>query len=186
MISVTDLRSGTVFEDRGEYFLVLNYEHIKMGRGSGNVKVKVKNLSNDSVVEKSFITGAKVHDITITRKKAQFLYQSGGEFYFMDPATYEQFTVEAKLVKDHAPYFKEGLEVTIFTIEGRPLYTELPKILEYEVVQTAGAAKGNTVGAAQKEAVLENGLKVRVPLFIDNGEMIRVDTRSGSYVERVK
>lgn len=186
MISVTDLRAGTVFTEKGQYLLVLSYEHIKMGRGSGNVKVKVKNLSTGSTIEKSFITGAKVQDVSLVRKKAQFLYHDGSGFHFMDMETYEQFTLEQRIVGEYAPYLKEGLEITIFVIDQNPLYIELPKIVDYKVVQTAGGAKGNTVGAAQKEAVLENGLKVRVPLFINNNETIRVDTRNGAYVERAK
>ena len=186
MISVTDLRAGTVFAEKGQYFLVVSYEHIKMGRGSGNVKVKVRNLGNGSTVEKSFITGARVEDVALLRKKAQYLYQDGGKFHFMDIVTYAQLDLDRKLVGEYAPYLKEGLEITIFVIDDEPVYIELPKIVDYKVTQTAGGVKGNTVGAAQKEAVLENGLKVKVPLFINNNETIRVDTRSGEYVERAK
>jgi elongation factor P len=186
MISVTDLRSGVVFEEDGDYYLVLSYEHIKMGRGSGNVKVKVRNLSRGSTIEKSFITGARVTGATVVRKKSQFLYVDGSNYYFMDMESFEQFALDKKIVEDYSKFLKEGLEVTLFLAEGKPLYIEIPKILEYKVSQTAGAAKGNTVGAAQKEAVLENGLKVKVPLFIKSNELIRVDTRNGEYVERAK
>ncbi|MCR4324361.1 MAG: elongation factor P [Candidatus Curtissbacteria bacterium] len=186
MISATELRAGIVFEDRGECFLVLKYEHIKMGRGSGNIKVRVKNLNNGSTIEKSYITGARVQDVSLLRKKVQFLYRDGAGFHFMDMQSYEQFTLDDKLVSESAPFLKEGLELSLMVISDKPLYIELPKVLEYRVTQTAGGAKGNTVGAAQKEAVLENDLRVRVPLFINNGEVIRVDTRSGDYVERAK
>lgn len=186
MISVTELRSGTVFEDKNEYFLVLSYEHIKMGRGSGNVKVKVKNLTTGATVEKSFITGARVNEASLDRRKVQYLYRDGEGFHFMDNASYEQFSLGERLVLDFAPYLKEGLEVTLFAIGERPMYIEIPKILEYRVVQTGGSARGNTVGAAHKDAVLENGLSVKVPLFINNNEIIRVNTRTGTYVERAK
>ncbi len=186
MISVTELRAGTVFDDKGEYFLVLQYEHIKMGRGSGTVKVKVKNLTTGATIEKSFTTGARVNEAGLDRKKVQYLYRDEEGFHFMDTASYEQFSLGDRLVSDFAPYLREGLEVTLFAIGEDPMYIEIPKILEYRVTQTGGSARGNTVGAAQKDAVLENGLTVKVPLFIKSEEMIRVDTRTGQYVERAK
>lgn len=186
MISVTDLRSGTVFEDKGSYFLVLSYEHIKMGRGSGNVKVKVRNLESGSTVEKSFITGARVKDVQLGRKKVQYLYTDGAGVHLMNFETYEQFTIPNALAEDIAKFLKEGMEITLFAIGEKPVSMEILKIVEYEVTQTGGSAKGNTAGAAQKDAVLENGLTVKVPLFIKAGEVIRVDTRSGQYVERAK
>ena len=186
MIPVTDLRAGTVFEDRGEYFLVLSYEHIKMGRGSGTIKVRVKNLGTGATIQKSFITGARVNDVNLERKKAQFLYQDGQNFHLMDTASYEQFTINRRLVEDTAKFLKEGMEITLFAIDNKPLYIEIPKICEYKIAQTGGSARGNTVGASYKDAILENGLTVKVPLFIKNGEVIRVDTRTWEYVERAK
>lgn len=186
MISVTELRAGTVFEDRGEYYLVLVYEHIKMGRGGGTIKVKVRNLTTGATIEKSFPNGARVNDANLERKAAQFLYRDGAGFHFMDPGSFEQFSLGEKLVGDYAPYLKEGQQITLFAISEQPMYIELPKILDYKVAQTGGAAKGNTVGAAQKDAILENGLHVKVPLFIKTNEVIRVDTRTGVYVERAK
>ncbi len=187
MISVTDLKSGIVFEERGDYFIVLSYEHIKMGRGSGNVKVKVRNLNSGATIEKSYITGARVNEVSLGRVKAQYLYRDGGNFHLMDMATYDQFNVGQGLVADMARFLKEGMELTLFVIDEKPVYIEIPKIVEYRVVQTSGAARGNTVsGAAFKEALLENDLTVKVPSFINNGELIRVDTRSGQYVERAK
>lgn len=186
MISVTELRAGKVFEDDGGYWLVISYEHIKMGRGSGTVKVKVKNLVGGASVEKSFITGARVDEVSLERKKVQYLYHDGSGFHFMDAVTYEQFELTDKIVGELAPFLKEGLEITLFAVGGSPLYIEMPKILDFKVVQTAGSARGNTVGSAQKDAVLENGLVIKVPLFIKTSETIRVDTRSASYVERAK
>ena len=186
MLSVTDLRSGVVFEDRGEYFLVLSYEHIKMGRGSGTIKVKVKNLNTGATTQKSFITGARVNDVSLERKKAQFLYQDGQNFHLMDVATYEQFAINRRLVEDQAKFLKEGMEISLFAVEDKPLYIEIPKICEYKIAQTGGSDRGNTVGASYKDAILENGLTVKVPLFIKNREVIRVDTRTGEYVERAK
>jgi len=186
MISVNELGAGVVFNERGEYFLVLSYEHIKMGRGSGNIKVKVKNLSTGSTVEKSYITGARVQDASLERKRVQYLYQDSGGAHVMDMENFEQFVVDRKLVEDVIKFFKEGMELNLISAESKLLYVEISKILDYKVVQTGGSARGNTVGASYKDATLENGLTVKVPLFIKNGEIIRVDTRSGDYVERAK
>ena len=186
MINVTELRSGIVFEDKGEYFLVLSYEHIKMGRGSGTVKVKVKNLTIGATIEKTFQTGAKVQEVNLERKKVQYLYQDGQGYHLMDLVSYDQFAVDKRLVEDMAKFLKEGMELTLFAVADKPLYIEIPKILEYKVAQTGGSARGNTVGASYKDAVLENGLTVKVPLFIKTGEIIRVDTRIGEYIERAK
>lgn len=186
MISVTELRAGIVFEERGEYFLVLVYEHIKMGRGGGTIKVRVKNLTSGANIEKSFPNGARVNDVLMDRKKVQYLYREGQNYNFMDNLTFEQFSLTEKLVGDFSPYLKEGMEILLFAIGERPMYIELPKIVDYKIVQTGGSAKGNTAGAAQKDALLENGLHVKVPLFIKNGEVIRVDTRNGTYSERAK
>lgn len=186
MISVTDLKPGTVYEESGQYLLVMSYEHIKMGRGSGNVKVKVKNISSGAIVEKSYITGAKVNDVQLTRNKVQFLYKDPSGIHVIDNLTFEQFAIPEKIVSSDLQYLKEGLDFLLFTIADEPLYVELPKILDYKVVQTAGAVRGNSVGATQKEAILENGLKVKVPLFIKVDDIIRVDTRDSSYVERAK
>lgn len=166
--------------------LVSSYEHIKMGRGSGNVKVKVKNLSTGAITEKTYITGARVNDVQLTRSKVQFLYKDSAGFNVIDSLTFEQHVLPERIVSLDAPYLKEGLELLLFAAEGKPLYIELPKILDYRVVATAGSARGNSVGATQKEAVLENGLSIKVPLFIKVDEVIRVDTRDGSYVERAK
>lgn len=186
MISVTDLKAGTVFEDKGSYFLVLSYEHIKMGRGSGNVKVKVRNLESGSTVEKSFITGAKVQDVNLNRKTVQYLYRDGQGCHLMDMGSYEQFTVPLALASDIGKFLKEGMEVTLSKVDDKAVNVEIPKIVDYKITQTGGPARGNTVGASQKDALLENGLTVKVPLFIKTGEVIRVDTRSGQYVERAK
>ena len=186
MINVTELRSGIVFEDKGEYFLVLSYEHIKMGRGSGTVKVKVKNLPTGATIEKTFQTGARVQEVNLERKKVQYLYQDNQGYHLMDLVSYDQFAVDKRLVEDMAKFLKEGMELTLFAVADKPLYIEIPKILEYKVAQTGGSARGNTVGATYKDAVLENGLTVKVPLFIKIGEVVRVDTRIGEYVERAK
>lgn len=185
MINVTELRAGAVIEEDKQYLLVLSYEHIKVARGSGTVKVKVRNLQTGANIEKSFPTGAKVPDVDLERKKVQYLYRDS-QVHVMDMENYEQFALDLKLVEDVAKFLKEGMEIVLFSVEDKPLYIEIPKIIDYKITQTGGAARGNTVGASYKDALLENGLTVKVPLFIKVGEVIRVDTRDGSYVERAK
>ena len=186
MISVTDLRAGTVFEEKGQYFLVLSYEHSKIARGSGNTKVRVRNLETGAVINKTFNTGARVADANLSHKKAQYLYSDNQGLHFMDPMSYEQFTVDRKLVADVAKYLKEGMDLNLLSVDEKTVGVEIPKIMDYKIIQTGGSARGNTVGSAQKDAVLENNLVVKVPLFIKSGEVIRVDTRTGTYVERAK
>lgn len=186
MISVTELRAGTFFEDEGRVFEVLSYDHIKKGRGSGNIKVKVRNLENGSIVAKSFITGAQVQEVLPEKKKAQFLYSDGEKLHFMDGQTFEQCQVPKSLISGQEKFIKEGMEVSVLSWQDRLLSVELPKILEYKVDQTGPAYKGNSVTNVYKPAILENGLEVKVPIFVKEGEVIRVDTRTGEYVERVK
>lgn len=186
MISVTDLRSGVTFEDQGQIYEVLSYEHIKMGRGSANIKVKIRNLRTGSTTEKSFISGARVQDITPEKRKVQYLYTDNLGCYLMDSQTFEQFNLDQGKVGDKAKFLKEGMEVSLLTFEGEPLSLDLPTKMEFKVAETDPGFRGDSVSNIYKDAVLENGFKIKVPLFIKTGELIRVDTRTGMYVERAK
>jgi elongation factor P len=183
MIGVTELRAGTAYQEDGQFFTVLSYEHIKMGRGSANIKVKVKNLKTGSIVDKSYINGAKVHDIKVIKKDMQFLYKDEDAVYFMDTKTYEQVSIPLKIVPEHI-YLKEGETFTISFLDNDPLTVLLPPKMTFKVVETAPGAKGNSATNVFKEAILENGMKTKVPLFISTGETIRVDTRTGTYSEK--
>lgn len=198
MLNVTDLRAGTVFKEAGQIFQVLSYDHIKMGRGSGNIKVKVKNLKNGSTVEKSFITGARVEEAQIEKKTLQFLYHSGdpktghvperyvGEFNFMDPVSFEQFLLPSSVLGDQARFLKDEMEVTLIISAGEALSLELPASLIYEVTEAGPREKGNTISNVYKSVTLENGMEIRVPMFIKTGDKVKIDTRTGQYVERAK
>ncbi|KKQ65799.1 MAG: Elongation factor P [Candidatus Daviesbacteria bacterium GW2011_GWA2_38_24] len=186
MLNVTELRNGVVFKEDNNLFQVLNYEHIKMGRGSGNVKVKVRNLRSGAVVERSFITGARVQDTSVDKRQTQYLYNDGNTYYFMDKESYEQFELLKSLVESQVKYLKDGMDVTVLMVEGEALGIELPNSLIYEVTETGPEEKGNTVSNVFKDATLDNGLIVKVPMYMKQGEKIKVDTRSGQYVERVK
>lgn len=186
MLNVNDLRNGTVFTEDNQLFQVINFEHIKMGRGSGNVKLKVKNLRTGSIVEKSFITGAKVDEANVEKKKAQYLYNDGENFNFMDPLSFEQFPISAAILADNAKYLKEGLEVVLIVSGEEALAIELPNSIVYEIAETGPEEKGNTISNVYKEATMDNGLIARVPMFMSAGEKVKIDTRTGQYVERVK
>ena len=173
MISVTELRAGTTYEEEGTYFTVLSYEHIKMGRGSANIKVKVRNLKTGAVTEKGYTNGAKIADVPVLKKEMQYLYKDDESVFFMDPRTFEQISISLKLVPEHA-YLKEGESFPVSFIEGKPLAVLLPPKMVFKVVETSPGAKGNSATNVFKEATLENGIKTRVPLFISVGELIKV------------
>lgn len=186
MLNVNDLRNGTVFKDENQLFAVITFEHVKTGRGSGNIKVKVRNIKTGSITEKSFITGARVDEANIEKRKAQFLYKDEDSFNFMDPQTYEQFSLTQDQIGELAKYLKENLDVVLIVGEGETFGMELPNTVIYEIAETGPGERGNTVSNVYKEATLENGLVVRVPMFMDAGEKVKVDTRTGEYVERVR
>ena len=185
-LNATELRNGTVFKEGNDLLQVITYEHIKMGRGSGTIKVKVKNLRTGSITEKGFITGARVEEAQVEKKKTQYLYRDGDVFNFMDPTSYEQFSLNANIIGENAKYLKDNLEVTILVSGEESLGLELPNSLIYQITETGPEEKGNTVSNVYKEAVLDNGLIVKVPMFMKVGDRVKVDTRTGQYVERVK
>lgn len=186
MVNASDLRNGAVFQDDGQLYQVVTYEHIKMGRGSGTIKVKVRNLKTGSMTEKSFITGARVDEADVEKKKTQFLYQDGSSFYFMDGVTFEQFPLPGDVIGEQAKFLKDGLAVVLIVSGDQALGLEIPNSLIYEVVETGPGEKGNTVSNVFKDAKLDNGLIVKVPMFMKVGDKVKVDTRTGQYVERVK
>lgn len=185
MLSVTELRAGTTYEEDGNFLVVISYEHIKMGRGSANIKVKVRNIKSGTIIEKGYTNGAKVQDVHVQKKDMQYLYKDDEFVYFMDPQTYEQVNMPIKLVPDHI-YLKEGDTFNVSILKGAPLSVQFPQKMTFKVIETAPGAKGNSATNVFKEATLENGLKTKVPLFINTGELIRVDTRDGSYCEKAQ
>ncbi|MDO8461175.1 MAG: elongation factor P [bacterium] len=184
MLSVTDLRSGTVFEDQGNIFQVLSYAHIKMGRGSANIRVKVKNLRTGATTDKSFINGAKVENIQVLKKDLQFLYKDDTNAYFMDPSTFEQIQVSLKKLSGEE-YLKNGENFSISFLNDEPLSLNLPPKMEFKVLEADPGVRGNSATNIYKDAVLENGLKTKVPLFVSPNDLIKIDTRTGEYSEKV-
>lgn len=185
MISVTELKNGTIFEDQGQLLQVLSYEHIKLGRGSATIKVKVKNLRSGSTTVKSFISGARVNDISVQKKDLQFLYKDSDNLYFMDPLTFEQISIPLSRFAEGQQYLKEGENFSISFFNDEPLSLNLPLKMELKVTETGSSLRGNSATNIYKDAVLENGIKTKVPLFIKTGDAIRVDTRTAEYSEKV-
>lgn len=185
-INASELRAGVVFVEDGNLWQVITYGHNKMGRGSGTIKVKAKNLRSGAITEKSFITGARVEEGDVEKKKAQYLYADGDTYNFMDPVSFEQFTISKSVLGESAKYLYEGLEVQLIVSGEEALAIELPNSLVYEITETGPEEKGNTVSNVYKEATLSNGMIVKVPMFMKVGEKVKVDTRTGAYVERVK
>jgi len=183
MISVTDLRAGTTYREDGQLLQVISYQHIKMGRGSANIKVRVKNLSNGSTIDKSYINGARIQDVQIQKKEMQFLYKDSELAYFMDPISYQQEQILLSKI-DGFEYLKEGENFTVSFLDSLPLTVQLPPKMVFKVSETGPALKGNSATNVFKDAVLENGIKTKVPLFISTGELIKIDTRTGSYTEK--
>jgi elongation factor P len=183
-IVVTDLRTGTYFSHQGEIYQVIAYKHTKLGRGQANIGVRVKNLTTGAIVNKKFLSGQRVEEADLTRKKVIFLYQDQDRFYFMEEGSFEQFFFSRKVVGEKARFLKGGIRLFILFWQDSPLSLELPKVLEFKVIETGPKAKGNSAVNIYKKAKLENGMTVSVPLFVDVNEMVKIDTRTGEYVER--
>lgn len=185
MLSVTELRKGTVFAEGGTPFLVLDYSHTKMGRGTANIKVKARNLKTGTTLEKTFLSGASVEEAEVTHKKEQYLYTDGEACYFMDPASFEQFSIPLDIAEGATKFLPEGSQASIPYFQNKPLAVELPLKVSLRVIETGSSEKGDTRSATTKEAVLETGYKLQVPMFIKVGDTIRVNTETGKYVERL-
>ncbi len=184
MISVTDLRNGTKVEMSGGLWECLDYQHLKMGRGGAKVVTKFRNMETGSIIEKTFNATEKLQDIFIDYRKMQYLYTDGDMYTFMDLETYEQPTLSKEQLGDNAQFLKETMEVTVDYFREKPLKVTLPNIVELTITETDPGVKGDTVSGGSKQAVLETGATVNVPLFIDQGETVRVDTRTGEYLGR--
>lgn len=183
MISVNELRAGVAFKEDGNIFQVLSFEHIKMGRGSANIKVKVRNLRSGSTTEKGYTNGAVVEDIHLEKKEFQFLYKDSEFAYFMDPRSFEQHPILLKILFANE-FLKEGSTVTLQFYGDEALDLILPPKITLMVKDTDPGVKGDSASNVYKDAILENGVKTRVPLFINVGDSIIVDTRDGSYTKR--
>lgn len=184
MIDVNELRKGVTFELDGRLFKVLDYSHNKPGRGNATIRTKVRDLRSGNVLDKTFQSGSQVQDIRLDHHQAQYLYSDGDLFHFMDSENYEQTAVSAAVVGENSSYLKEGQEVKLTFHESEPIDVDLPASVDLKVVEAELGVKGDTATGATKSVTTETGLKVSVPLFVETGDTIRVDTRTGEYLTR--
>ncbi len=185
MIAATDLRPGTKVKMDGGLWECISYQHQKIGRGGAKVVAKFKNLETGATVERTFNSGERLEDIFVETREVQYLYPEGDAYVFMDLETYDQYSVPAATVGDAAKYLKEGMTVMGDVYEGRIIKITPPTVVELEVVETPPGVKGDTVSGGSKPATLETGAVVQVPLFVNVGDVIKVDTRTGEYAGRV-
>ncbi|MBN2356722.1 elongation factor P [candidate division KSB1 bacterium] len=186
MATTADFRNGFVFLLDGELFSIVEFQHFKMGRGGAYVRTKLRNLKTGRILERTFRSGEKVAEVAIERRPMQYLYPEGDSLVLMDTSTYEQISIGKELVSTGSEYLKEGETVIVEFNEETPLAMELPIFVNLTVVSTEPGLRGDTVSGATKRAALESGGTVLVPLFIEVGDVLKIDTRTGTYIERVK
>ncbi|RJQ41591.1 MAG: elongation factor P [Anaerolineaceae bacterium] len=186
MIDVNELRKGVTFQIDDDIYKVLEYHHNKPGRGAATIRIKARNLRTGSTIEKTFGSGERVQDIRLEYHVVQFLYPDGDLYYFMDTETFEQPAISKDILGDNVGYLKEGTEVKLTYFENEPIDIELPTTIDFKVVHSEAAVRGDTATGVSKKVKVETGQEFNVPAFINTGDIIRVDTRTGEYVTRVQ
>lgn len=184
MITASEFRNGATFELDGQIFQVVEFQHVKPGKGAAFVRTKLKNVITGSTVERTFNPTDKMPKAHIERKDMQYLYNDGDLYYFMDVETYEQIPINSSSIGDAFKFVKENMTVKILSHNGHVFGIEPPTFVELEITQTDPGFKGDTATGATKPAILETGAMVKVPLFINQGDLIKIDTRTGEYLER--
>lgn len=185
MIGPNDFKNGTLFENEGVIYQVVWFQHHKPGKGGAVMRTKIRNIRTGSIIEQTFKSGEKFKEAEMSRIKKQFLYADGGQYTFMDAASYEQFAVPGEKLGESANYLKENMEVDALYLGEEFLGLDLPANVELKVTVTVPGVRGDTVSNVTKPATVETGVEVQVPLFIKEGDTIKVDTRSGEYLGRV-
>jgi len=184
VISVNDFKTGITIEYEGDLFSVVEFQHVKPGKGAAFVRSKLKNMRNGNVVEKTFRAGESVARAHVENRETQYLYAAGSEHTFMDTESYDQFTLTSKQLEWELKFLRENMNVNIISYQNEILGINLPNSVELKVTETEPGIKGNTAQGATKNATLETGLVVQVPLFINEGDMLIIDTREGKYSSR--
>lgn len=185
VISTSDLKRGVMIDLDGQLVQVLSYEHQKIGRGSAQVRMRVKNIRNGAIFETTAQAGSKWPRIRLEQRQVQYLYSEEDLHYFMDKDTYEQFPLNVSHLGEGIHYLKDGMEMELLEYEGEPVGVELPITVVLEVTRTDPGFKGDTASGGTKPATLETGLTINVPLFVNQGDRVKVDTRDATYIERV-
>ena len=184
MYSTAEFRRGLKIEIDGKPYTIVEFQHVKPGKGGAFVRTKLKNLETGQVLEQTFRSGAKVDIPDLEENNVQYLYQDGDSYVFMDNDTYDQLFIAEEYLGDAVNYLKANIEAKVLFFNGKPIGVDLPITVELEVTETEPGVKGDTATGASKNATLETGLVVQVPLFIEQGEMLKIDTRTGEYLER--
>ena len=185
MIDVNDLRKGVTFELDGQLLRVIEYHHHKPGRGNAVIRTKVRNLRTGAQFEKTFQSGDRVQDVRVENREMQYLYHDGDLYTFMDSKSYEQVIMEPRVLEDNVNFLRDGLDVTVQMYGDEPLGIELPTAVDLKIIQSDAAVRGDTATGANKYVTVETGYRVQVPLFVNENDTIRIDTRTGGYVTRV-
>lgn len=186
MLSTSEFRKGAKIEYKGEPFEIVDFQHVKMGRGGAIVRTKMKNIKTGSVLEDTFRSGEKFESPQLEDKDMQYLYAEGDLHYFMDTETFEQIPLNTSQLGEAKKFLKENMLVKILNYRGKPITVELPTFVELTVLQTDPGVKGDTASGGSKPATLETGAVVRVPFHINEGDLLKIDTRTSEYIERVK
>jgi elongation factor P len=185
MISVNDFKTGVTIELDGQAYQVVDFQHVKPGKGAAFVRAKLKNIKTGGTIERTFRGGEKVPKAHLENKEMQYLYNDGGDYVFMDTENFEQISISKETIGDGAKWLLENMNIRILLFQGNIIGVELPNFVELEVVDTEPGVKGDTATGATKNATLETGAVVQVPLFVNTGDRIRIDTRISQYMERV-
>jgi elongation factor P len=185
MIDVNELRKGVTFTMDGELYKVVDYQHYKPGRGKAVIRTKLRNLRSGTTLDKTFTSGDRVQDIRLDHQTVQYLYKDDRFYYFMDVETFEQFPLPDAVLEDAEPYLVENTQIELSSYEGEPLDVDLPITVDLEVTEAPPGYAGDTAQGATKDVTLETGLKIQVPLFVEEGDVLRIDTRDGRYITRV-
>jgi len=185
LISTGDLKKGVVFEMDGQLFQVMDYQHLKIGRGSAQVRMRLRNVRTGAVIDRTVQAGEKWPRVRLEHRSVQYLYEDPPNYVFMDQENYDQMTLSREQLGEAVSYLKDGLEMGLIMNDTDPIGVELPITVDLRIEETEPGFRGDTASGGTKPAKLESGLTVNVPLFVNEGEMIKVDTRTGTYIERV-
>ncbi|MTG90915.1 elongation factor P [Cellulosimicrobium sp. BIT-GX5] len=185
MATTNDIKNGTVLRLDGQLWTVIEFQHVKPGKGGAFVRTKIKNVMTGKTIDKTFNAGLKIETANVDRRDFQYLYQDGADYVFMDTSTYDQITIPAGIVGDAKDYMLENQNVLVASNDGQPLYIELPASVVLEITYTEPGLQGDRSTGGTKPATLETGAQIQVPLFLEQGTKVKVDTRDGSYLGRV-
>jgi len=183
-MQTSDFKKGLAIKYNGETYVITSYQFVNPGKGAAFTRAKLKNVKSLKVIEISFRSGEQIEEANMAYKKCQYMYSDGSEYNFMDNATYEQFTISSKMIAEQGDYMMEGGDITVVFVDDKPVGMQLPAKMEFNVVDAPPGNKGDTATGGSKQITIETGAKVNVPLFIKEGDRIRVNTDTGEYVER--